>query len=217
MVIVAAQMDDSTERIIRYLRGTYDVDINILFFNIFEHNGKRLISRVWFEEDVEEAATVTKSKGKWNGEYYISFGEEGRKWEDARKWGFISAGGGTWYSKTLDLLSEGDRIWVNIPHTGYVGVGIVTEKAAMAKDVTFLVNGDQKSFNQIDTKGNYLSHADNVEKAEYVVRVNWVKTVDKQNAVKELGFFGNQNTVCRPVTDKWDFTVERLKRIWEIA
>ena len=217
MVIVAAQMDDSTERIIRYLRDTYDVDINILFFNIFEHNSKRLISRVWFEEDVEEAATMTKSKEKWNGEYYISFGEEGRKWEDARKWGFISAGGGTWYSKTLDLLSEGDRIWVNIPHTGYVGVGIVTEKAAMAKDVAFLVNGDQKSFNQIDTKGNYLSHADNVEKAEYVVRVNWVKTVDKQNAVKELGFFGNQNTVCRPVTDKWDFTVERLKKIWEIA
>ena len=217
MVIVAAQMDDSTERIIRYLRDTYDVDINILFFNIFEHNGKRLISRVWFEEDVEEAAAVTKSKGKWNGEYYISFGEEGRKWEDARKWGFISAGGGTWYSKTLGLLSEGDRIWVNIPHTGYVGVGIVTEKAAMAKAVAFLVNGDQKSFNQIDTKGNYLSHADNVEKAEYVVRVNWVKTVDKQNAVKELGFFGNQNTVCRPVTDKWDFTVERLKKIWEIA
>lgn len=217
MIIVAAQMDDSTERIIRYLRDTYDVDINILFFNIFEHNSKRLISRVWFEEDVEEAATMTKSKEKWNGEYYISFGEEGRKWEDARKWGFISAGGGTWYSKTLGLLSEGDRIWVNIPHTGYVGVGIVTEKAAMAKDVAFLVNGDQKSFNQIDTKGNYLSHADNVEKAEYVVRVNWVKTVDKQNAVKELGFFGNQNTVCRPVTDKWDFTVERLKKIWEIA
>ena len=217
MVIVAAQMDDSTERIIRYLRDTYDVDINILFFNIFEHNGKRLISRVWFEEDVEEAAAVTKSKGKWNGEYYISFGEEGRKWEDARKWGFISAGGGTWYSKTLGLLSEGDRIWVNIPHNGYVGVGIVTEKAAMAKDAAFLVNGEQKSFNQIDTKGNYLSHADNVEKAEYVVRVNWVKTVDKQNAVKELGFFGNQNTVCRPVTDKWDFTVERLKKIWEIA
>ena len=217
MVIVAAQMDDSTERIIRYLRDTYDVDINILFFNIFEQNGKRLISRVWFEEDVEEAAAVTKLKGKWNGEYYISFGEEGRRWEDARKWGFISAGGGTWYSKTLGLLSEGDRIWVNIPHTGYVGVGIVTGKAAMAKDVAFLVNGDQKSFNQIDTKGNYLSHADNVEKAEYVVRVNWVKTVDKQNAVKELGFFGNQNTVCRPVTDKWDFTVERLKKIWEIA
>ena len=34
MIIVAAQMDDSTERIIRYLRDTYDADINILFFNI---------------------------------------------------------------------------------------------------------------------------------------------------------------------------------------
>lgn len=32
MVIVAAKMDDGTEHIIRYLRDTYHVDINILFF-----------------------------------------------------------------------------------------------------------------------------------------------------------------------------------------
>ena len=217
MVVVAAQMDESTERIIRYLRDTYEVDINILFFHVFEHCGKRLISRVWFEDDVEESPVITKSQGNLNGEYYVSFGEERRDWEDARKWGFISAGGGTWSSKTLGLLSPGDRVWVNIPHTGYVGVGVVTEKAALAKNVTFLVGGEQKTFDQIDTKGNYLSDADDIEKAEYVVRVNWVKTVAAHNAVKELGFFGNQNTVCRPVTEKWNFTVERLKKVWEIA
>jgi hypothetical protein len=32
-------------------------------------------------------------------------------------------------------------------------------------------------------------------------------------AVQELGLFGNQNTVCRPTTDKWRTTVERLKTI----
>ena len=64
MIIVAAQMDDSTERIIRYLRDTYDVDINILFFNIFEHNSKRLISRVWFEEDVEEDEIVSMAEAE---------------------------------------------------------------------------------------------------------------------------------------------------------
>lgn len=54
MVIVAAKMDDSTERIIRYLRGKYEVDINILFFRVVRCGAKRLISRAWFEEDVEE-------------------------------------------------------------------------------------------------------------------------------------------------------------------
>ena len=98
MVIVAAKMDDGTERIIRFLRDTYQVDINILFFNVFQCGGERLISRAWFEEDMEEAApTVSATKGPWNGEYYVSFGEdEGRKWNDAQKYGFISAGGGPW-------------------------------------------------------------------------------------------------------------------------
>ena len=47
-------MDDSTERIIRYLREKYEVDINILFFNVFSSGKQRCISRVWFDEDVEE-------------------------------------------------------------------------------------------------------------------------------------------------------------------
>ena len=203
MVIVAAQMDKSTERIIKYLRDTYGVDINILFFNIFE-------------EDIEETTVVTKSQGNWNGEYYVSFGEDKRQWEDARKLGFISAGGGSWYSKTLGLLSPGDRVWVNIPHTGYVGVGIVKDTAMQAKDVLFTVDGIKKTFTELQTKGDYLYSSDDPDKAEYVVRVDWIKTISEKNAVKELGFFGNQNTVCRPVTDKWDFTVDRLKTVWGI-
>lgn len=216
IVVVAAKMDESTERIIRYLRDTYGVDINILFFNVFEHCGKRLLSRVWFEEDVEEASAISKVQKNWNGEYYVSFGEEERRWEDARKWGFISAGGGTWYTKTLEFLSPGDRVWVNIPHTGYVGVGIVVESVKLAKDATFMVDGKPKSFAEIETQGSYLYSLDDLDKAEYVVRVDWMKSVAVKDAVRELGFFGNQNTVCRPVADKWNFTVERLKKIWDI-
>ena len=216
MVVVAAQMDESTERIIHYLRDTYSVDINILFFHVFAHCGKRLIGRAWFEEDVEEAATISKMQKNWNGEYYVSFGEEQRRWNDARKWGFISAGGGTWYTKTLELLSPGDRLWVNIPHVGYVGVGVVTEGVKPAKDVVFMEDGEPKTFTEIETEGNYLYSSEDSEKAEYVVRVSWLKTVETKDAIKELGFFGNQNTVCRPVADKWNFTVERLKKLWEI-
>ena len=43
--------------------------------------------------------------------------------------GHISAGGGTWYTKTLQQLKPGDRIWVNSPGHGYVGVGRVTGRA----------------------------------------------------------------------------------------
>lgn len=216
MVIVAAKMDDGTERIIRYLRETYRVDINILFFKVFDCKGERLISRAWFEEDLEESLPANvEQKGTWNGEYYVSFGEGYRTWEDAKKYGFISAGRGRWYSNTLSLLSPGDRVWVNIPGTGYVGVGIVTETVQQAKDVFFEVKGKKVKMSDLSLEGNYF-HSKNPDLAEYVVKVNWIKTVSSSNAVKELGFFGNQNSVCRPTTEKWEFTIERLKKCWEI-
>ena len=52
MVIVASQMDSGTERIIRFLRNTYLVDINILFFRVYQCGDQRIISRTWFEEEI---------------------------------------------------------------------------------------------------------------------------------------------------------------------
>ena len=217
MVIVAAKMDDGTERIIRFLRETYRVDINILFFHVFLCGGERLISRTWFEEDIEESAPIKGSeKGPWNGEYYASFGEGSRNWDDARKYGFISAGGGSWYSKTLSLLSPGDRVWANIPHTGYVGVGVVTEPVQQARDAVFDVKGEKVKMVDLSLRGNYLYSVDDPDNAEYVVMIQWIKTVRASEAVKELGFFGNQNSVCRPLADRWNFTVDRLKKCWGI-
>ena len=220
MVIVAAKMDNGTERMIQFLREVYDVDINILFFNVFKSGEERIISRTWFEEDMEDTSPAERSrKGPWNGEYYFSFGEFGvRSWEDARKYGFVSAGGGSWYTKTMSMLSEGDRVWVNVPGTGYVGVGIVERSVALMEDTTFIVNGKEKPMEKLDLEGSYYfeGEEDNEEYAEHVVKVKWIKTVDMKDAVKETGFFGNQNTVCRPKTEKWDYTVERLKAVWGV-
>lgn len=216
MVIVAAKMDDTTERIINYLRDKYRVDINVLFFSVYQYNGERLISHVWFQEDVETQIPSEKSLRKWNHEYYVSFGSGDRKWSDAVKYGFVSAGGGNWYSNTLKMLLPGNRIWVNIPHTGYVGVGVVEEVAQIAKDVIFLTEEGEKKISDLETEGNYLDSANDEEKAEYVVKVKWLKNVTEKEAIKELGFFGNQNSVCRPTDSKWDFTVERLKTLWNV-
>ena len=38
---------------------------------------------------------------------------------------------------------------------------------------------------------------DDSELSEYVVRVEWIKTLDRNNAYKEKGLFGNQNTVTK--------------------
>jgi len=42
--------------------------------------------------------------------------------------------------------------------------------------------------------------AEDPEKAECLVRVEWIKTVSADKAIKEKGFFGNQNTVGKPTS-----------------
>jgi len=36
-------------------------------------------------------------------------------------------------------------------------------------------------------------------------------------AIKEKGFFGNQNSVARPTALKWDYTVQRLKKHFGVS
>ena len=155
----------------------------------------------------------TKHEGLWNGEYYVSYGDEvSRSWADARKFGYISAGGGTWYSQTLKLLSPGDRVWVKIPKTGYVGVGRVTGAVQPAREfVVSTPDGSRRALEVLAHGERCKANADDPEKTEYFVPVTWLDTVPREKAVNELGLFGNQNTVCQPTTPKWRHTVERLK------
>ena len=215
IVIVAAELDDSTERIISYLNAR-DIAINVLFFQVFQHGDEQLLSRAWLIDPGEtqaNVATATKTKGErepWNGEHYVSFGD--RSWEDALQYGFISAGGGSWYSQTLKLLSPGDRVWVKIPKVGYVGVGRVTEAVRPVKEFRVQTgSGERPALDVLKDADRYKRNADDPEKAEYFVRVAWLDTVPESKAVNELGLFGNQNTVCQPTTPKWRHTVERLK------
>jgi hypothetical protein len=213
IIIVAAELDDSTERIVGYLNAR-DIAINVVFFKVFQNGDDQLLSRAWLidpTETQENAATSRRGKRQpWNGEYYVSFG--GRDWEDARRYGFISAGGGVWYSRTLSMLSPGDRIWVKIPQTGYVGVGRVVESVVPANE--FIIQtpeGPKSCFDVLKAGETYRARANDVEMSEYFVRVDWLDTVSETDAVNELGLLGNQNSVCRPVTPQWRHTVERLK------
>ena len=216
IVIVASELDAPTERIVGYLHDR-GIAVNVLFFQVFQHGADLLLSRAWLIDPREAQANViatTKAKGEkepWNGEYYVSFGGETRSWDDARRHGFISAGGGTWYTQTLKLLSPGDRVWVKIPKTGYVGVGRVVEEVVPFKDFTVSTSNGQVPAGQVlKFAAQYAARADS-EDGEYFVRVKWLDTVDEDHAVNEIGFFGNQNTVCQPLTPKWSKTVDRLK------
>ncbi len=223
IIIVAVELDPSTERIVDYLSKN-GISINVLFFKVFQHGEEQFLSRAWLIDPSETqtnaaqaTATSANAKEPWNGEFYVSFGDpQSRVWEEARRYGFISAGGGSWYSQTLKQLQPGDRVWVKIPATGYVGVGIVQSAVEPAGSFTITTEeGEKLAMDVLRYRELYQRNADDPDKSEYFVPVKWLETRSEQEAVNEVGFFGNQNTVCKPTAPKWRHTVEKLKRYFK--
>lgn len=222
VVIVATHLDESSERIVRYL-GDKGIAINVLCFQVFDHGGQHLLSRTWLVDPVQTqvSAATPATRGQrerepWNGQFYACFGHsESRDWAEGRKYGFICAGGGSWYSNTLNLLSAGDHVWVKAPGYGFVGVGEVLGPREPITDFKIEIDGEERPAAEALSGGTYhREFIDDPERMEYFVPVRWLHSVPLESAVNEIGMFGNQNTVCKPTTPRWRTTVERLKDRW---
>jgi len=93
LVVVAADLDASTERIIRYLAEGFGVPVNAVFFRHFVDGPARYLTRTWFIDPSEVDAKSERAGGRrgadpWNGtDFYVSVGEN-----DNRNW---RTGGGT--------------------------------------------------------------------------------------------------------------------------
>ena len=215
LIIVATELDPNSERIVDYLADV-DLNINVVFFRVFNDDFREYLARAWMRDPAKSGhrKETDQTRFEWNNEYYVSFGADKRRdWNEAIKYGFISAGGGPWYSRTLSMLQLHERFWVNIPGKGYTGVGIVAGVATpigafRVQDET----GNEVLYKDLSEYGKHMSEvATSLEDAEYYVKVEWLHTVPISKAVKEKGFFGNQNTVARPRSEKWEHTVKRLK------
>jgi len=214
LVVVASELDDSTERIVGYLADEYGVAINAMYFRFFKDNGNEYLSRVWLIDPDEADKKVTKARevGSWNGEFYVSFGEEEtRHWSDAREHGYIAAGGGAWYSKALYRLEMGKRIWVKVPGHGYVGVGYVRSEPKPITEFSLKNVPITKILESLPPTAGISA-----DKLEYYVLVEWLKTVPLDEAVNERGLFGNRNIVVQPKKPEWIHTLNRLKKLWQL-
>lgn len=221
LVLVASAFDASTERIVAYLRERYGVMINAVFFRVFHDEGREYLTRAWLVEPEDsddggsEGAGRSAPRGTWNGEVYFTFGAgEHRSWEEARRLGFVSAGGAPRFARRMRSLRPGERIWVNIPGgVGYVGVGEVTGEAMKVDEFQIHDDRGQRRLSPSDVQApGMFRYADDPERAEYLAPVRWIKTVPTEQAVSETGFFGNQNVVARPRDPKWEHTVQRLRK-----
>lgn len=217
LIVVAAELDHASDRIINYLSDNFGVPINAVFFQYFKDGDSEYLSRTWLIDPYEAEAKTSKSPSAkkietWNGrDYYVSYGDDGDGnlvWEDARKYGFITADGGEWYTRTLKQLSPGARVFICIPGSGYVGAGEVVETSKSIKEFTVTVNDDEIPFLKADSKGHYMKDvADDPKVCAYFVRIKWLKTYPKEKPFWEKGMYANQNTVTKL---RNRFTLEKL-------
>jgi len=217
LIVVASELDTSTERIISYLSDNYGVPVNAVFFRFFRDSDREYLTRTWLAEPEEVERKASKSKSRksgesWNGrDFYISLGEgEHRTWDDCQRYGFISGGQGKWYSQTLKLLFPGARVFVNIPKTGYVGVGTVKASPLPVKDFKVLVDNQEVLILNAPLKASSMgANADDLDLCEYIVQVEWIKTLPKNKPYWEKGLFAIQHTACRLTSS---FTIEKLSK-----
>jgi hypothetical protein len=204
----------------------YGVPVNAVFFRYFKDGDHEYLARSWLLDPLEaegrarRASVTRKAQPVWNGhDYYVSFGDGlGRSWKDALEYSFISGGGKKWYSQSLNALEPGNRVFVHIPKLGFVGVAEVEETVKPIREFKVrLPDGQVVPILEAPLEAPDMKlDADDPEKAEHLVRVNWLVTRQPEDAIWEPGFFANQNTACRLQGEKGEFTITRLTELLEL-
>ena len=103
---------------------------------------------------------------------------------------------------------------MNIPKTGYVGVGVVTEKNQTIDTFKVEHEGNQIPILEAPLVATEMDHnTGDRDLCANLVRVEWIKTVSREEAFWEKGLFALQHTACKL---KSDWSVKRLCEHFEI-
>ncbi len=219
LIIVASELDNSTERIVDYLNDEWAVPINAALFGCFTDGGSEYLVRTWLREpnerEVRQRSRSDKPQSPWDGRTWaVNFGDNGssRAWEDGRRYGYVSAGGGDWYVRTLKNLEPGHVVACIVPGAGYVAVGEVVDTARRIDEATVEVNGRVIPVLELKLQatdaGRALDDPDRSQ-AEHVVAVRWTDARPRTEAVWERDMYANQNTVTK-LRDQ--VTLDRLRQ-----
>jgi hypothetical protein len=222
--IVASELDATSERLVQFLAENYAVPINAVFFRHFGDGESSYLARTWLIDPViAEASAPGRARGKvrpWNGkDYYVIQGtaKEGTdRWSIASDYGFLSAGGGTWYTKPLQNLKDGNRVFAYVGGAGYVGVGEVTGVALQAADAMVLIRGEERGLLEqpgIPSSFRERALSKELDEREIVVPVRWFAKKSVTEAIRKPGLFASQVTVCKLRDER---TIEVLEEAFQI-
>lgn len=149
----------------------------------------QLAKAIWDSTQIKELA------GGWDDEpvivvqigntqqFTVEYGS-GRSWEDARKYGFLSAGGES--GKSLNKIAVGDLIFCHIASVGFVGIGICTVCQTPAAGFTVLEGAGQK--NILDCEWTNTAAKASIDPFnEYFIGVRWLRTASADEGYWEKG------------------------------
>lgn len=188
MMIVCTDTDDATRRILDYLTQRHRMDINVITLSYYKVGEQELIARTWVVDPVELEERISHepsdSERVWTGLWHFNVGaHEGRSWEDARQYGFLSAGGGVKWRDEIAKLPVGARIYAYINGAGYCGGGIVRSAAVRAD--RFRPHDGATPLRDLPLRSEYWrKHAQDEEIAEYLIGVEWMKTVPESSGLR---------------------------------
>lgn len=114
--------------------------------------------------------------------YTVEYGD-GRSWEDAMKYGFVSAAG---KDSLLGNVNKGDFVFCHIKGYGFVGVGVCTANIVAGTEFKIDENGVKKNIMECDWVNNDAKTSIK-SSDEYFLAVNWIKTTTKELAYWEKG------------------------------
>lgn len=151
-----------------------------------------------------------------NGLYYFNVGEgPHRNWADCHRLGIASAGGisekGKKWGDEIAAFQTGDIIAAYIKGAGYIAIGRISAEAKPAREV--FINGQS-----LLLECPYMIERSATETTEHVCQVEWVRTVDKSQALrggKKAGIFASQ--LVRASLDNQPVTVAALEKHFEIS
>lgn len=136
----------------------------------------------------EKASTVrgaARESGADTGYWFMNTGDgsnEGRSWEDCKKYGFMLAGGGKKWMDDARKLKVGDKIFAYLSGHGYVGLGEVTAEAIPFKG--FVPQGQSKPLPQLPLTAEYQQERmSDPEEWDLCVAVKWTKAVPRSEGV----------------------------------
>jgi hypothetical protein len=134
------------------------------------------------------------------GGIFVNIGEakeEGvttRDWALCASYGFVSAGHGSRRANDMKRIRPGAIVYAYSSGAGYVGVGTALEVAVPIAQ--FRVDGVPLQ-EKISPDSLLFHHLDDPELCEWVVRVKWDKTFQREQAIYRTGLFVYVATSCR--------------------